>query len=464
MKYLISVLALATPLLFTNEVSAARLSPFQKGAEAHFTDTGEQYIRTDTRSAYGVRRSNTSYLSTRAQRAPRTSLRFSSLSNRSGTRKRSTSTTKAPIVPTAVDRENFEMVKANNIPFYFSVPVGFEKVSDNLEWDNGKVKFAKAKTTIEMFSTGERCDGGVAYARNCLYDIATKLNNQAKKNYPNTRVVEDKTTYLQHSTIAPGKNHMARSFISENSVEKVYKLTFTEPINGFVWNLKVYSENNSNTPLSQDSNYRRIIASLFQKGTQAQEKTLRPRVVEQNVFNYSRIRSQRPVITRLSGNNKFNAEQINFQIELPKGFTLKNDSIAYDSGEMVFEGNSTGYGGNIKITASDKKCDYDTSSLMRRCIEKASKESSDILWFETPGVQFLQEENLLFKPTFNQRTDDVGRIFIAREKGKRIGIFTFAEPINHHVWMIEMQTEERKDSFINDMREIRRIVTSMYFK
>ena len=462
MKYIVSLLVLVAFFGISEQIHAApRMSPFQKGAEMYFNSSDEsKYIRSNVRSYYSKQR-DTSYSSTNTQRDPKEVLRLPTSANKSGSRMRSTTAVKAPIVPMQITRDNFETVRADNIPFYFSIPAGFEKVSDNLEWDSGKLRFAKSKSYIEILSTGERCDGGVAFSKSCLYEVADKLNNLAKTNYPNTRVAEDKTTYLQYSTITPRKNNLARSFISENSVEKIYKLTFTDPVNGFVWGLKIYSENSADAPLSQESNYRRIIASLFQKGTK--EKTLTPRTTEQSVFNYKRISSQRPVISRLENNNKFDTQNINFQIEVPKGFSLKTDTLNYDNGEMILEGGSTA-GGSIKIIASDKKCDFDTSALMRRCIEKSSKENSDILWFETPGVQFLQEENLLFKPTFNQKTDDVGRIFIARVNKKRLGVFTFVEPIHHHLWTIEMETAESKDSFINDMREIRRIITSMYFK
>ena len=463
MRYVIPFLALMLSFSYIIEThAAARMSPFQKGAATYFNISNNVQKRTNVRSYYSrQRRSN--YLKVRQQTTPKESLHLASPVNRSGLRKRSLSP-KAPIVPIKITREDFKTVRADKIPFYFSIPSSLEKISDDLTWNQGHLKFKNSKSTVEVFSTGQSCEGGPTYTQDCFLTKAKILNENLKTSHPNTKVREDKSTYLQHSTIRPNENDLARSLILENKSEKIYQFIFTDPINNFLWGLKVTAENNANVPLSQTSNHRRMTFSLFQKSSPKKQRASRAplKLSERKIFNYSQITSQRPAIKKLEKNNQFKAKNIPFEIKLPEGFEIKNDSLSFEKGEMLFKNTSTN--GTIRITSTNQKCNYDTSTLVRRCIEKASKERSDILWFETPDVQFLQEENILFKSTFSQKTNNIGRFFMARVDKKRIGLFTFTDPIHKNVWTIEMESPETKKSFLNDMRQIRKLITSIYFK
>jgi len=58
----------------------------------------------------------------------------------------------------------------------------------------------------------------------------------------------------------------------------------------------------------------------------------------------------------------------------------------------------------------------------------------------------------------------LGRLFIMRMAGKRVGLFTFVEPNNDFVWKIRIEVPEGLDYFLNDVRQKKKVFSSLLFK
>ncbi len=438
--------ALLAPFLKVD--AASRLSPFQKKPSNLIKQYTKKHGHIQRRSYYPRSRRSRDYTT----RVKPSSTNFSrQLSLR---RPKMNEGVRTSLLRTT--KEQYQTVSAENIPFYMSVPKDFVKVSDTLNWNGGTLRFSRDSAAIEVISLGERCDGGTSFVRQCLSDKSRSLNQRLHSQFPQTNVVEDKNMFLRGSVVQPNKRRTARYFVLQNRVEKIVQLTFLEPVNNFLWTLKMRAPRKGGAVLN-DNIMQRVIVSLFQKGPR-ESKVVRPQVITR----------QRPIIQRkysrpfkLAEVQRVKADNIPFEIKVPTGFKKMKDTLNFDSGEMLFRKDES----SIRIISTAVKCNFQTHTLIRKCVERQSRSHTDELTFETLGLQMLRDENILSQMTFKQKSNkDIGRLFLARVGKSRNAIYTFHEPVTHHVWRIEMEAPEGKDELLNDMRKIRKVISSIFYR
>ncbi len=487
-KTLTLVLVVASFLGATEYAHAERISPFQKGYQERQAQKSEKnslrrsfYSRNRNKNSILNKKTNTRFKTTRSRvgKTHQAKIKRSyqgrrgygneySNVNRSTRSYRPKSSLRG-IHPNKSegtinkDMTQYEFKKAKSIAFSFHVPKGLALETDTLNWKKGSLKFSNNTASVEVFSTGIRCEGGSTHVRNCFLSQSRTLNKELQESFPASSVMENKTIYLSLDKTAnlssSIRKHQARFFELENRVEKVYQITFLDPINSFLWGLKIHSQNRADAPLSKDRNIQKIINSLFQeKSTPKKRRAILP---SQKKHKKTAERRQKSEPVKINQDSKYQAKFIDFEIKIPTGFEITKDQLHYDHGQLVFENDDEGL---IIIQPRAETCEFQSFRLIRKCIEDKAKVINQELFSLHKGAEMLRDENMLQKTTFNHGSQqDVGRLYMIRHKGERKALYTMIEPIEKHLWVITIEDKEHKDHLLNDMRKIRKVLSSLFF-
>ena len=427
----------------TTDAEARRsLSPYQKGA---VTNTQKNTLK----RSFRTRRPRTTRTNTTTPRTyNHTSRRVSS---RQGIRTNKKTTT-TQITP-------FQTIQSSKIPFYISAPKGFKITTDTLNWDSGNFLLTKGQSRIEVTATSKNCNGGPTFTRNCIKEEAAEQNQQLKQSYKRAEIIEHKNIFIRSQNTKINQTN-AKYFLIDTGSEKILLLTFLEPQNKSIWTLKIEAPNTTKSLTSSNKDIHRIIASMFVPPAESENKNItRLRSLTQK----NKITQRRKKTTLSIGSSKkFTAKEINFEIKAPTNFKQINDTLRFDNGEMTLASEDT----KIKITPTTNKCTSQTYRLQRLCINKyASQEYTKNI--EKFSPQILRDETILSNMTFKQTKGqkDIGRLKLLRNNQKRRkAIFTFKEPIQNHIWHIEIEAPEASGNFLNDIRKIRKTTSSIFFK
>ncbi len=374
-------------------------------------------------------------------------------------------------------RENFREMKAQNIPFYFSVPLGFEKTHDSLDWNEGNLVVDKFGTQIEIIATNFRCEGGGFAKRYCLRDEAENLESQFKSGLPGMEVVKNEliSMQIQTSTIESNKSEIGHYIALRGKREQVSQLAFLEPNHNYLWLVTFKSPINGNTLLDQEHTVGRIINSLFKtpkkeyvvktkdKAWQKTQTTAtHQRRFSESYRNFSRTRRISPTLDY----EKATAYYIPFNLTIPKEFSKVSDTLHNDYGEMRLRNK---YGSTIKVIATGDKCIGEAkkrfSSELREIRECLTAHSEDFTSRirNNDDITILDDKNVNLRTTFNQTNyQEMGRLFSVIDNKKRKAYLTFRDPVNHFVWHLEMR-EGRDDRFLRDAQKMRKVIMSPFF-
>ncbi len=352
---------------------------------------------------------------------------------------------------------------AGAVPFYISVPKGFEKTSDSLNWSSGKLILENGNSSIEVTASAEACEGSFSSSQRCLNEKAEDYGDMLQKEFPSFEVQQSKNMFLRASKVEANKKSPAKLLILQNNLEKVGLLTFLEPTNKFVWQMKITAPNEKNNILNDNRTLQQVIYSLFQKpktATTPKRKTISRAAKKSTRSNFYKRRKT----SRLSRNTsqKVKADNIGFEIKVPGEFKKVSDTMMYNSGEMLLRSDDS----VITITPTDEKCQFQTYSLILKCVSEKSDMYENEVTSNISSPRVVQDETLLSQMTFETKVNkDVGHFFLVRSGNReRIALFTFKDPINDYLWKIKVEAPENRRGILNDIGKIRRVITSIFFR
>ncbi len=372
-------------------------------------------------------------------------------------------------------RPEFNNKKAQKIPFYFSLPKGFRRVEDTLDWSSGTLESQKGTSVFKVIATDYRCEGGSNYKKYCLKQAAEELFNVLKKEFPGMSVREKKAISLRTlDPIQPNKRKLGWYIKLQNREETVSQLVLLEPTHEFLWTVGIKSQNNPEGILNDKYSTQKIINSLFAKPEFiiASRRVAARKIAKPREVSYRRSSSHRiPVYLTSSYRSdvKISADQIPFEMQAPRGFEKIIDTLEYDSGEIVLKDNKNS---TIRIVATNQKCEGNTQSRdsyerrsIQECINNQGKLSTEDLRSKT-DIQILHDESTIARTTIEQRVyQEAGHFFMAVEdKSKRHAQFTFRDPRDYNIWRIEMEMPERGMGFLKETPMVKKVISSLFFK
>jgi|GEM_PF-2242788 hypothetical protein len=371
-------------------------------------------------------------------------------------------------------KDSFESFSAQNIAFNIDLPEAFSANSDMLEWESGEMSFKNGNARVTLKATGDRCDGGITFVRQCLKNASDAALKNFKTELPRMVLRRNESISLDGNKVQLQKENMGQYVDLYAREYGAGQLTFFDPTNEFVWVLQIIDPGNKTKLLSNNRDLNKIFTSLTQK-TVISSKT--SRTLLSTLFG-SRNRStstntlrKAPSYFGTNSMQSFMAEEVPFKLNLPDGFELLSDTLDKSMGEMSFQ-----KGGELlEITATETVCNSQTSRLLQRCIEAEAKTFKKALQAEFPNAKILQDENMQVQLTdvssqaqnFRRSSafkSHIGRIIILRDAGARMGYFVFPEPNNGYIWAVRMEAPEDKDAFLNDIRQKTKILNSFFFE
>ncbi|MCF7812390.1 hypothetical protein K9M59_02225 [Candidatus Gracilibacteria bacterium] len=386
-------------------------------------------------------------------------------------------------VPTVEDvsnrtEEDFEVFSARDIAFSIILPQEFEVTQDTLYWNEGKFYFEDEDgVQIQIHATDKRCDGGITFVRHCLEKESNEFISRLKDQFVTIRLTENKEVDLFSTANVNRrqKGNISRWVQMSSPKYQAAHLTFFDPIRDFVWEMTILDPTSDKKILKDNRILQRVLTSLVenegQNNAQLQSKINRfsqIQVPEKRSDRGTYVQSKNPIRLDDSQTKVFHAQKVPFKIELPSSFLLQSDTADWNQGEIVFQGDD---GSVIRILPSNETCQDQTPRLKRRCLEKNSDAFLKEFKTDHPSLQLLKENNMLLQldDADDSRTqnykNDIARFVLLRETGKRIALFTFIEPIqNYFVWRIEIESPEKKDAFLNDIRQANNTFSSLFFE
>ncbi|MCF7917822.1 hypothetical protein K9L27_02360 [Candidatus Gracilibacteria bacterium] len=376
-------------------------------------------------------------------------------------------------------KENSSAVQtfsARLIPFTITLPSDFQQVFDTLDWDQGSINFKDAKNTrIEVTASSDRCDGGTTFVRTCLSRESNQFIEQLRSQIPGMELKKNEDVSLDLSKIQLDKTNRGLYVEMLSSNYNVGHLTFFDPVKEYVWQLKIIDPESSRGILKDSRVIQHIFSSLLSMGEKdaaASKPTARALVTtDRRSEQGTSVLGKSPERFDASQTQKFEAKNISFGIEVPNYFEQISDSLDWNTGEMVFEGNSS----RMVIAPTENVCDDQTPRLKRRCIEEYAAQFAKDLQQQFEKGQILQDENMLLqledianssKDLFRTQSskNQIGRLFMMRSDGRREGILTFSEPIHGFVWKIFIEAPEGVNYFWNDVRQKSKTFSSLFFR
>ncbi len=365
-----------------------------------------------------------------------------------------------------------EQFTAENIFFRISLPKGFQKAQDTIRWDSGEMIFEREPVRVKLAATAKRCDGGIAFVRNCLREAADSALKNFKLELPPMEMVTNESISLDPGQVQQRKQNIAWYIELFAQDYHAALLTFFDPVNEYLWIMKLLDPGQKQNLLDNKRTLHQIFASLLpttdvnKKGSAVGTTT--PASSDKSL---ARTRDKQPVTFGTKEVNRFVATKVPFYFELPKGFELLSDTLDWRAGSLEFESPEA----TLQIQATELVCDDQTPNLKRACIEKHAASFAIGLQAEFEGESILQDENTQLKlvdPSLTgedlQRTSsvqtDVARFFLVRLMGQRIAQLTFATPNTGNIWKMEIRAPEEREQLLNDVRQYQKVFSSLRFR
>ncbi|NJP03874.1 hypothetical protein HC823_01200, partial [Candidatus Gracilibacteria bacterium] len=244
---------------------------------------------------------------------------------------RATDTVQRVITSTQAEMREFS---AEAIPFTVTLPTGFEKTDDSLDWKSGSITFRSDDSSVTLYATGEICEGSLFQARLCLSKVYQDKMAELNSKYPNAFTLKNETVEVRSSANRTfDKKNLGRFLILKLGNTRVGNFTFFDPINEFAWNLEIQAPDNSQKLLNDNRLWTQVLESLFR-----QEDTNTR--VQRNTVQYEGRRSA----TTLRSNNiategyrsytTVRAENVPFSIAVPEGFLVTEDTLSTDERKL----------------------------------------------------------------------------------------------------------------------------------
>jgi hypothetical protein len=481
--------------LFSVAVGIPFLTFFLINAEAtnttrRFRGSGSRYLQKITRF---TERIESEQMPKYSRRRPRLN-KYSNTNSRqrtlpSTTQKRTTrrsisrripfSRTKTRTVQGVKTENKNQVISADLIPFTVLVPSDFSEISDTLEWNTGSLNLSdKNNVRIHISASKKRCDGGDSFVRTCLEKASSEFVDTLRTQIPGMELVQNTDFSLNLGKIQLQKENRGRYAELQSPNYHVGHLTFFDPVKEYIWELKITDPKGQRGILNDRRILQEIFSSLIETNSTVSTPQINKRVRRLSYTLPNRrsdrgtnIRRKDPVRFDTSQTTQFQAQNIPFEIELPSYLTLVSDSINWNQGEMVFEGNET----KVVITPTNEICNDQTSRLKWKCVEKNAEKFAQKLKIKFENGNVLQDMSIALQLEDVANTSQnllqtqssknhIGKFFLMRKSGYRAAELTFAEPIkNGYVWNISITTPEENSSFLNDIRQKNKMFSSLFF-
>ncbi len=370
-------------------------------------------------------------------------------------------------------QEDLKLFSASKIPFNILLPNTFVLLEDNLDRSTGSLKLRQGNAIVKIQATEDRCEGGDTFIRSCLQAKSDSYLKEFKKELPFLELNKNEGVSLDPNTVQLTSKNRGW-FVGLNSLNyKAGQLTFFDPINNFVWLMRITSAGTGKTILDDNKVLYQVFSSLLEINS-TNEKI--PQKITNTTTNKKSTvgvapRTKNPITFGSDQILTFEAEKIPFSVELPKDFVLISDNLDWSEGTARFESEE----GLVEITATSTVCSDQTPRLKRRCMETTAGKFAIETKKEFPKGNILQDSNMqiqledIANANNNSRQTSMskshlGRLFVMRMEGKRVGVFTFVEPNNSFVWKIKIEVPEGLDYFLNDVRQKKKTFSSLLFK
>ncbi|MCF7831147.1 hypothetical protein K9M41_04115 [Candidatus Gracilibacteria bacterium] len=371
------------------------------------------------------------------------------------------------------EQANLKVFSATSVPFTILLPNTFSLLEDNLGRSSGSLKLRRSNVIIEIIATEDICEGGVTFVRNCLQQKSDSYLREFKKNLPPLELSRNESVSLDPNNLQLTSGNRGW-FVELSSLDyKAGQLTFFDPINDFVWLMRITSAGKGKTILDDNKILYQVFSSLLELDSQKEkvQREVSKIVTNRRSTVGTSPRTKNPVIFGESKITRFVAEKVPFEMELPQNFELVSDNLDWNEGAALFESEE----GSIELTATNVTCVDPTPRIKRQCMEEEAAKFAKELREEFPQGNVLQDVNIqiqledIANTNRNLRRSStsknhLGRLLTLRISGERIGIFTFVEPQNGYVWKMRIDVPEGRDYFLSDVRQKQKVFSSLFFR
>jgi len=371
------------------------------------------------------------------------------------------------------EQSTLKVFSATNVPLTILLPDTFSLLEDTLGRSTGSLKLRRSNVIVEIIATEDSCEGGDTFIRSCLQQKSDSYLKEFKKTLPPLELSKNEGVSLDPNTVQLTSKNRGW-FVELSSLNyKAGQLTFFDPINNFVWLMRITAAGTGKTILDDNKILYQVFSSLLEINSTNKEKVQKITNITTNKKSTVGVapRTKNPITFGSDQILTFEAEKIPFSVELPKDFALISDNLDWSEGIARFESQE----GFIEITATSTICSDQTPRLKRRCMETEAGKFVTEIKKEFPQGNVLQDSNMQIQLEDVANTNSnirrtsmtkshLGRLFIMRMAGKRVGLFTFVEPNNDFVWKIRIEVPEGLDYFLNDVRQKKKVFSSLLFK
>jgi hypothetical protein len=349
--------------------------------------------------------------------------------------------------------------------FAISLPQEFEKESDTLTWDGGKIIFSTANTTITISALGNICEGGTVFVQDCLNKQSDMRTDEIRKQFPSGIVLEKKVLPLRETgEYRFDQANVGKWFLLDAGDTKKGVLTFFDSEMEYLWRMEISSPDTQSGFLNNDKALVKMKKSLFQKPS---NNTVSARIIqraqkESTTRSRSGIALQRKTTETFSAKDTdtYTAQQVPFTVRIPKGFSVLDDSLTLSSGKIHF----TSSEGSIEIMATDAICSDQSFSVERECIEKFGAEEIQALKADFPAMTSLGTENYRLSLTTDTIKSSIARGILLMNGSDRASTTVFAEPTYGNMWQINIISHSGQRGVLGDARQFKELITSLRFR
>ena len=355
----------------------------------------------------------------------------------------------------------FKTVKAQNINFNFSVPTIFSKDEDNLLWDSGVLRLNGPNSFIEIEATPFHCKGGKTTQRLCLKENAAKLETIFHSKVSTFEFAQNKTISINLTNPSdPNGLNLAEHLVLRDPRTQLHLLTFVEPINNYIWALKMGANNHPTQFLNNRNTTTKIIHSLFQDITPKRQRP--PLSSTKRTSRFSPRKSNLLSFAR-EKNKTVHAQNIAFKLSVPTDFELVADKLERSGGALQLLGKDV----NLHVIATPQICEgdgQDSDKTVRKMIRECLKNKSSFFSDGTSPTHILHDEYIPITLEFEGgKYQEIAHFLMTLDGSQRQVQLTFREPKNNFVWFLGLENY-KKESFVDDARKIKRLFSSLKFE
>ena len=365
----------------------------------------------------------------------------------------------------STQQQSLISISSTNTAFRVNIDPAFKKTSDSLTVNGGQLILASPDTKITVQATNQTCNSTGASYQECYRKLWTAAQSKLRSEYRKTSVLENKDVVWHYNILNPqsqNRNNTGRLLLLNNNGNRIGQFLFFEPETNFIWS--ILAEGPAKGVLKNTGSMQELLLNLF-----AEPKTENTRR-QQNAIDRStlagktssRSRSSKGLSVYTQNNQQLiKASDVDFEIEVPRGFEVIGDDLSADGGALRLEN----LNGVLEIRGTTEVCESQTPRLVNKCIETKSQQSAEKLKVEDPELWLLEDRNYFFSfLTQDKSHEDFGSLHLYRKADQRRALFGFLNPINNHLWEIYIEAPEHKESLLNDNQKIKSTFGSIRFK